>query len=340
MKYYYGLLIIVLLFIGCRNNKQEKLAPAEPAFTELEETDTVVGIEFTESKILLPFNGNIFLTKKLKPDTLFTPLKGMEKYICDKEFLTYIPFPKVNELNVIVVPMKCDGYNYRYTMLVVDKDSIISNLLLECEKKDKRSQLYQTTSFEISKDYTIKTTAVEEKGSSHSFIYKTYKINDTGEFVTLSEPNVATTNCITKKSNVNYPIISDHLLSINYSNFTCNNVEGMKNYSCQDAINYVTLRYTDDGKYYVLIYTECGDSSYADLIVIHNNRVISGLTIDTATYDNDDGGENYSGEETTFEITEDLSVKLTHSKIEHGSVISEKHETYIIGQDGRFVREL
>ncbi|MFV0468042.1 MAG: hypothetical protein ACK5MK_03830 [Dysgonomonas sp.] len=337
MKYILGLVVIVLMFVSCRNNKEPQTVTEEPAFEALE--DTVISIEFKESQILLPFGGNLVVSKKLKPDTLFTHIRGIDNFTCGKDYLLYIPFPNKNEYNIIAVPMKCDGYTYRYVMLSVLRDSVISSLFIESELLERGNKKnMEVTSFEINKDYQFKVTTMDQKNNSHFFDYKTYQINDQGIFEVVPEQLVTTNSkCFRSNSNVSYPIVSDDLLSLDYSIFTCSNIEGMKNYDCHDGINYLTLKKTDDDKYYVLIYSECGDFSYADLLVIQNGRVISGLTIDTATYD-DGNSENLSGEETTFAIDEDMSIHLTHTIIKRGDAVSASKESYKISKDGRFVK--
>lgn len=123
------------------------------------------------------------------------------------------------------------------------------------------------------------------------------------------------------------------MLSLNLRNFSCTNIEGLKNYACHDGLSYLTLKYTSDGKYIVLVYSECGDFSYADLLVIQNNRVISGLTIDSAIYD-----DNTSGEETTFVIEENFDIHIKHSKIKQDSEVSSYTEVYKINDSGHIIK--
>jgi hypothetical protein len=338
MKYIYCTVFLSIILISCNNNKRENETPvvADSAF-EINEDTIMPRIEFSKSKIILPFSNSLSLTRKLKPDTLFTHNHIFEKYLCGNDYLPYIPFPDNADFSVIAVPLNCDGYSYRYKMLLV-KDSIYDELLIESEIKEKKNRLNKkTTSFEISKDYTISITNADQKENSQFFEYKTYRISENGKFELIPE-KVLPTKCLAKKSRVNFPVTSDDLAGLEYLNFSCN-IDGMKNYACHNGVYYVTLDYKNENeRYLILIYTECGDSSYADLIVVHNSRVISGLTIDSADYTDETDGE-YSGFETTFEITDDLIIRLTHSEILKNETVSSITESYIINEDGKFLKQ-
>ncbi|NDW09219.1 hypothetical protein [Dysgonomonas sp. 520] len=341
MRLFFGIVFPILLFWGCSNRKDSSgekdikiVVPAEAAFNVIDDT-IIEEIKLADSDILLPFSKNINFSK-LRQDTLSASgIKGLDKYACGKDTLTYIPFPKQDTISVIVVPMKCGGYAHRYMMLTICKDSIVSDLMIEAERIESKSKR-TNVSFVIDKNYRILVTTVEQDENRQFFDYKSYKIRGDGVFIVIPE-NALDGDCFEHRSDVEYPITSENLMDLDYFLYTCNKVDGMENYSCHDGINYITLKKTEDNKYYVLVNTECGDYAYTDLLVIHNNRIISGMTIDTASYDDGDDSE-YSGDETTFLITEDLQIELTFSSIKNGQVASSRKASYNIEPDGRIVR--
>ncbi|MDH6354415.1 hypothetical protein M2132_000743 [Dysgonomonas sp. PH5-45] len=335
MKSLYGLAVISLLLIGCQNKKEPEVVSAHDVFEE--EVDTLPVNLFTESTIVFPYNGNIAVSAKLKPDTLYSGLKGMEKYTGGKDYLLYYPLPDVENVDVVIVPTKSDGYKYRYTLLTVLRDSVVSELEIESEFTKSQKQK-GSVSFDINKDYQFSITSINQQGNYQWFEYKNYTIEPNGKIKALANKNSGTkASCFAKIADLKYPINSDDLSSLHYSSFTCKNVVGMNNFSCFNSINYITLAHTENDVYYLLVNSECGDYASSDLVVIKNNKVVSSLTIDSAEYDGDD--DNYWGDETTFEITDDFTIKLELTTIKRGKVASVKNEIYRINSDGYFVKQ-
>ncbi len=97
-----------------------------------------------------------------------------EDWTCgDGEALRYIPLPSKENIQVILVPMDCGDFSYRYYLLTVKYNRIIGNLYVEgewFEPGSSKEKMIETTRFEISKDYVISVfTKYENQETKHQY---------------------------------------------------------------------------------------------------------------------------------------------------------------------------
>ncbi|TWP31082.1 hypothetical protein ETU08_03485 [Apibacter muscae] len=196
------ILFLLLIFtINCKGNKcQER----EHFFTKKETSDTIKILDnitgdikalskwrkeqinldnscIALSKEELPYNKTIDLDN-ITYSLLNCNIKGVENWLCGESSLRYIPFPKKDNIEVILVPMDCGDFEYRYYMLTIKNNTVMDQLYVEGEWYEPGSNEENTienTSFSIDKNYII--SVVTKKLKEKSIIQK-YKINNSGKF--------------------------------------------------------------------------------------------------------------------------------------------------------------
>lgn len=110
---------------------------------------------FTKSAYSLPYNHRID-QKKVTYETLPCEIEGVEEYLCDNRGLRYISLPEFNDVDVVLVPMDCGDFSYRYYLLTINNYKVVSNLYVEGEWYEPGSEEYKEfTSFTIDSDYKI-----------------------------------------------------------------------------------------------------------------------------------------------------------------------------------------
>ncbi len=103
-----------------------------------------------------------------------------EDWTCGEgEMLRYVPLPSKEDIQVILVPMDCGDFSYRFYLLTVKNNQITGNLYVEgewFEPGDSQEDSVETTRFEISKNYIISVfTKLEGKETK-----KRYEIDKNG----------------------------------------------------------------------------------------------------------------------------------------------------------------
>lgn len=115
------------------------------------------------SGIGLPYNKTID-AKKVQYNILNCSIQGIDDFICDAQNKRYIALPDFKNVKVILVPMDCGDFNYRYYLLTIVENKLVSNLYVEGEWHEPEDDSYkEITSFSIDKDYVVSvvTNAIE-----------------------------------------------------------------------------------------------------------------------------------------------------------------------------------
>lgn len=118
------------------------------------------------STTALPYNKKISFSD-VKYNTInVNSISGLENFSCEEPQVRYIPLPSKNQINLILVPQDCADFPYRFYLLSVKNNKIISDLYVEGEWFEPENYLNkELTSFEITEDFIIKvTTVTNEKG--------------------------------------------------------------------------------------------------------------------------------------------------------------------------------
>lgn len=113
-------------------------------------------------------------------------LEGSQQYSCGEPTFRYFPLTKYKNIELILVPMDCGDFDYRYYLLTVLNNSIVGEAYVEGiwfdpGKDDKKEEF---SSYEISKSGIITvTTDHKVDGNSQKIIKTIYQIMDDGKIV-------------------------------------------------------------------------------------------------------------------------------------------------------------
>ena len=126
----------------------------------------------------LPYNKKINVNtvsyKKLNEKSI----KGISRFICNSDNPRYLPLPRKEDIDVILVPQDCGDFNYRFYLLTVKNGAVVGDLYVEGEWYEPGEEKYkEVTSFSIDNQYSI---TVTTKASDQS-INKKYIIDNSGK---------------------------------------------------------------------------------------------------------------------------------------------------------------
>ncbi|KUJ60000.1 hypothetical protein AR687_20480 [Flavobacteriaceae bacterium CRH] len=123
--------------------------------------------------------------ENIKYKILECDIIGAKEFSCSGEALRYISLPSYNDITLILVPQDCGDNPYRFFLLTVKDNKIISNLYVEGELVDpENAENAEVTNFSIDKDYIIKVKTLEKvKGETKSEIVNNYEINELGKLI-------------------------------------------------------------------------------------------------------------------------------------------------------------
>lgn len=86
-------------------------------------------------------------------------IKGTEKFLCNKNKLRYIELPQKSDIRLILVPMDCGDFPYRFYLLTIKERKVISDIYAEGEWSEPGDEHYkERTFFSIDENYTINIT--------------------------------------------------------------------------------------------------------------------------------------------------------------------------------------
>lgn len=179
-KIFNFILLVILISFQLTGCKKHSVVKIEANGDEKDSSPTVIFKEKTndgafsgnldecikKSAFNLPYDREInFNTVK------YTRLKcenisGIQKFLCNEDLLRYISLPKYREVNLILVPMDCGDFNYRYFLLTIHNNKVTDSIYVEGEWYEPEDESYrEITNFTISKQYiiTVKTKSLENE---------------------------------------------------------------------------------------------------------------------------------------------------------------------------------
>lgn len=135
-----------------------------------------------KSNFKLIYNERINLNN-VEYKTLDESIAGTEKFLCDKNKLRYIKLPQKSDIRLILVPMDCGDFPYRFYLLTIKNNSIISDIYAEGEWYEVGNETYkEKTFFTIDESFTIKVTKdIVEDGVVKRREHVRYQILDNGK---------------------------------------------------------------------------------------------------------------------------------------------------------------
>lgn len=142
---------------------------------------------FKKSNTAFPYNKKHPIND-IKYEILECDIIGIKDFLCGDEKLRYISLPAVKNIDIIIVPMDCGDSPYRFYLLSIHANKVISNLYVEGELYDPESQgNVEVTSFGIDKNYVIQVST--KKNIDNKLQYeeiKKYQINKYGEISSIN----------------------------------------------------------------------------------------------------------------------------------------------------------
>ncbi len=133
-----------------------------------------------DSILELPYNRKIGNTAKY--NIAKCDIEGVSDWLCGEDELRYLPLFKNKKTTAILVPMDCGDFSYRYYLLSLYINKVVSNLYVEGEWYEKIENK-EFTSFEIDKNHNIKVKTENVNGDIGINEVKNYEITEEGKIV-------------------------------------------------------------------------------------------------------------------------------------------------------------
>ncbi|OEK09898.1 hypothetical protein A8C32_09825 [Flavivirga aquatica] len=131
----------------------------------------------------LPYSQKINI-KTVQYSIMECSIDGVSDLLCGEEKLRYIPLLEKGGIDLILVPMDCGDFPYRYYLLTIKNNQVISSLYTEGEWYEPENiDNLESTSFEIDKDYIIKVKTENVNGDLGVNQTKRYEITKEGKIV-------------------------------------------------------------------------------------------------------------------------------------------------------------
>lgn len=150
-------------------------------FKKVEENKVILESCIDEINFLLPYNKTHVIENITYKILKCRPI-GIEKFLCGNETIRYILLPKINNVNLILIPMDCGDSPYRFYLLAIKNNKVISNLYVEGELFEPETMgNVERTNFSIDENGIIHVTTkvfIDNKIQSHNI--KEFKINEDG----------------------------------------------------------------------------------------------------------------------------------------------------------------
>ncbi|MFC5872011.1 hypothetical protein ACFP3I_05400 [Chryseobacterium arachidis] len=138
---------------------------------------------FKFSNLTLPYQKNIDY-KSVKYDHLSVKnISGLSEFSCGENEIRYIPLENTKNINLILLPMDCGDAPYRYYLLSIVNNTVVSNLYVEGNLYEPEgNNIPETASFNIDKEsvFTVTTTNKKFQGKNEE---KKYVITKEGKIV-------------------------------------------------------------------------------------------------------------------------------------------------------------
>lgn len=117
-------------------------------------------------------------------------IDGSEQYSCGNPMFRYFPLARYKNMDLILVPMDCGDFDYRYSLLTVLNNKIIGELYVEGLWYDpgKDDKIEEFSSYEISKTGKITVTTEQKLDGNLQKTTRTYsQIMDDGSIKPLNK---------------------------------------------------------------------------------------------------------------------------------------------------------
>ncbi|MHC8950176.1 hypothetical protein [Sphingobacterium hungaricum] len=174
--------ILFSIVLGCGNaqdqNESTNLSAEIGNATDVEETDSNIVVQDTLKEAVSQTKKFLY-NSRLDPETVeyktmkSDEIKGLENYNCGEDVVRYLPFPQKGDVKLFLIPQDCGDFPYRYMLVTVKNNAVISGLYAEGEwyEPENYSEI-EYTSFTIDEDYNIavKTQFLKQTDIVHYYI--------------------------------------------------------------------------------------------------------------------------------------------------------------------------
>lgn len=119
--------------------------------------------------------------------TLPCEVSGTEPFLCNNRGLRYVPLPKFGQVEVLLVPMDCGDFPYRYMLVTLVQKQVVASQYVEGEWFEPGVETYkEITRFAIDANYTITvTTDSVENGKAALKETQRFQLQPDGTLTTL-----------------------------------------------------------------------------------------------------------------------------------------------------------
>ena len=139
---------------------------------------------------LSPYQKKIDINTIVYKKMPVTTIKGLSDFACGEEQIRYVDLEKIDNLSLLLVPLDCGDFPYRFYLISSINSSVVSSLYVEGECSEPgKDDILEETSFIIDEKSTIivKTTNKEfEQGKNEE---KKYQILEDGRIIELRSQN-------------------------------------------------------------------------------------------------------------------------------------------------------
>lgn len=139
-------------------------------------------IKFSSS--ILPYQKKINVDNVIYQSMPVNSINGLSEFACGEDKIRYIPLDKIEKVNLILIPMDCGDSPYRYYLISIYNNSVISNLYVEGELYEPENNVTpEKTSFTIDKNSIVKVKTLNKNFENGMNEEKKYQISDVGNIV-------------------------------------------------------------------------------------------------------------------------------------------------------------
>lgn len=138
-----------------------------------------------KSSIQLPYNKKIDIDNVAYNKIGVNLIKGLEDFSCGEDEVRYLSLPPKKDINFILVPQDCADFPYRFFLLTLKENKVVSNLYVEGESFEPENIDNKTiTNFQIDEKQIIQVKTIEKaRGKTKTEIISNYEVNELGKII-------------------------------------------------------------------------------------------------------------------------------------------------------------
>jgi hypothetical protein len=128
----------------------------------------------------LPYSEKIDIDK-VKYEKMDCAIDGIDEFSCGDNTIRYIPLPSKGDVDILLIPLDCGDFPYRYFLITIKEYKLISDLYVEgeCIASDSSTSQIEQKMFMIDTNYHIEVTTIV----GNKTVKTEYNIQDDGKIV-------------------------------------------------------------------------------------------------------------------------------------------------------------